>query len=103
MPTHDPLNALLSQGRDTLLPRAQARQMPGLAYTSRELFQQEKHRIFRRTWLCLGREEEVPHPGDYVTLDIMGDPIVVSRDKAGGPGLSEYVPSPRRPGGGGQR
>lgn len=66
-----------------MLPRTQARQMPGFAYTSRELFQQEKHRIFRRTWLCLGREEQVAQAGDYFTLDIMGDPIVVTRDKSG--------------------
>ena len=34
-------------------------------------------------WLYVGRAEELPNPGDYTTLRIAGEPIVIARDPAG--------------------
>lgn len=39
-------------------------------YTSQRQFELERDLIFRRTWLNLGRVEDIPHPGDYVVHDL---------------------------------
>lgn len=30
----------------------------------------ERDRVFRRVWLCLGREERIPNPGDFFVKDL---------------------------------
>ena len=78
------LAELRQQFADTQLPRRQARQMPGAVYTSSQVAALEKDRIFTATWLCVGREEEIGKPGDYLTGEVTGMPIIVARDKEGG-------------------
>jgi choline monooxygenase len=72
-----------AQFRQTMLPRAQAHQMPGQIYTSTEVYAAEKEQIFMKTWLCVGREEQVANPGDYFTGEVMAEPYVVTRNKQG--------------------
>ena len=44
--------------------------VPTETCTSPELFELERDRIFRRTWLNMGREEDLPEPGSYVVRDL---------------------------------
>jgi Rieske 2Fe-2S family protein len=53
-------------------------------YLSPELFARERERIFYREWFCVGREEELAAPGDYVVKDVAGESILVVRTKDGG-------------------
>jgi phenylpropionate dioxygenase-like ring-hydroxylating dioxygenase large terminal subunit len=39
-------------------------------YISPEFFELERDRVFRRSWLCLGREERIPKPGDFFVKDL---------------------------------
>jgi phenylpropionate dioxygenase-like ring-hydroxylating dioxygenase large terminal subunit len=39
-------------------------------YISQEYFDLERERIFRKVWLNVGREEEIPKPGDYLVKDL---------------------------------
>ncbi len=39
-------------------------------YLSEEYFEVERDAVFRRSWLNLGRVEEIPEVGDYLTKDI---------------------------------
>ena len=39
--------------------------------------------IFKKRWLQVTREEEIPNPGDYVRIDILGEPLVILRDREG--------------------
>jgi phenylpropionate dioxygenase-like ring-hydroxylating dioxygenase large terminal subunit len=39
-------------------------------YISPEFFELERDRVFSRTWLCLGREERIPKPGDFFVKDL---------------------------------
>jgi phenylpropionate dioxygenase-like ring-hydroxylating dioxygenase large terminal subunit len=39
-------------------------------YRSAEFYALEQERIFRRSWLLLGREEEIAQPGDFVRKEI---------------------------------
>lgn len=70
------------QLRSARLPLAEAATLPAQCYISPEWHQQEIAKIFRREWVCLGREDEVPSPGDYHTTTIGNEPIVVLRDRS---------------------
>lgn len=39
-------------------------------YISPETFEQEKERVFKRSWLSVGRLDQVAQPGDYFTRDL---------------------------------
>ena len=54
-----------SQTRADLLS---ARHLPGIFYTSPEIFQLEVERIFLKEWICVGRIEQYEKPGDYRAL-----------------------------------
>ena len=64
-------------------PLEQAETMPPWCYTSQEFYQEEVNRIFRKTWNFIGREDEIPATGNYVTADLIGESIIVIRDRAG--------------------
>lgn len=61
----------------------QARHAPGFVYSGPEMLEREKQAIFMKDWLFVARAEEIPNPGDYVTMRILGEPIVISRDSKG--------------------
>jgi len=54
-------------------------------YISQEYFDLERERIFRKVWLNVGREEEIPKPGDYLVKDlpVCGASILLVRGKDG--------------------
>jgi glycine betaine catabolism A len=52
-------------------------------YISPEVFADEEQRIFAREWLCVGREETIPHPGDFFTVERGGESLIVTRDAGG--------------------
>lgn len=56
-----------------------SRYPPGYLYNSDAVAALEKSRIFMREWLCIARAEEVEKPGDYLTMRIAGESIVLSR------------------------
>ena len=65
--------------RDVRRPFEQAMSMPSWCYTSETFFAREVERIFRRVWNFVGRADEIPDPGDYLTLDMFGESIIVVR------------------------
>ncbi|WKU03530.1 aromatic ring-hydroxylating dioxygenase subunit alpha [Micromonospora sp. HUAS LYJ1] len=56
---------------------------PTDAYKSPERYQEELDRIFRRTPLLVCLSGDVAEPGDFVTLDMMGVPLLVARGEDG--------------------
>ncbi|MGH6955020.1 MAG: aromatic ring-hydroxylating oxygenase subunit alpha, partial [Alphaproteobacteria bacterium] len=79
-PSKAKLRARRAEGRRT---RAPAQSLPPRCYTSPEFYALEVERILRREWLCVGRVEQVRAPGDYFSIDLMGEPLVVVRDQEG--------------------
>jgi choline monooxygenase len=67
----------------TRLPITQASTLSGFCYTSQEWYEREVEKIFSKEWICIGRAEEVAQTGDYFTVDLVGEPIVVVRDRSG--------------------
>ena len=64
-------------------PTEDARGMPPSVYTSAEFLERERETIFAKEWVCVGRTEGLTNPGDYLTYDLAGQPVVVIRDKSG--------------------
>src|SRR4051812_41352316 len=54
------------------------------AYTDAALFALEEERIFRRAWLYVGHESEVPRPGDHVLTRLGPDEVILARREDGG-------------------
>jgi phenylpropionate dioxygenase-like ring-hydroxylating dioxygenase large terminal subunit len=81
MTQHDP--ALNELRANVALPFAQARAMPKSVYTSPEFLELEMRHIFAQDWLCAGRVDALPNVGDYLTMQIAGEPIIVLRDRDG--------------------
>jgi phenylpropionate dioxygenase-like ring-hydroxylating dioxygenase large terminal subunit len=63
-------------------PPLEAETLPGWCYTSRAFYDREVDTIFRKVWNFIGREDEIPNPGDYLTFDLCGEPIIILRDRA---------------------
>ena len=53
--------------------------LPSYYYTAPEVFQRERDLIFAQEWLCAGREEELPSPGNSTVLEIAGESVLVVR------------------------
>jgi len=74
----------IGQGLEAMRgPLGRAHHVPGYIYSSFEIFQLEKERIFMKQWLCVAREEEFERAGAYMTFRIMGEPVLVVRDAEG--------------------
>lgn len=57
--------------------------LPSSWYRSPEVYRAEKERIFCREWIAACREEELPHPGDYRVLEVLGESILLVRNRDG--------------------
>jgi phenylpropionate dioxygenase-like ring-hydroxylating dioxygenase large terminal subunit len=74
---------LLPHFEASVKPVNEARLLPPAVYSSAEFFEFERQAIFEREWLCVGRVDEIPENGSYMTITLVGEPLVVVRDKAG--------------------
>ena len=54
------------------------------AYTDPAVFALEQERIFRRAWLYVAHESEVPRAGDYVLRRLGPDEVLLVRGEDGG-------------------
>jgi phenylpropionate dioxygenase-like ring-hydroxylating dioxygenase large terminal subunit len=57
--------------------------LPAQCYTDPAFYELEKERMFRRSWLSVGRTEQVSNPGDYFAINLFGEPLIIVRDKGG--------------------
>jgi len=62
-------------------PLADARTLPSQWYVSEDVFALEQEHIFRKTWQYAGTTAQLQKPGDFFTVEILGEPIVVVRDR----------------------
>lgn len=71
--------AAIALANNVALPFEQSLAMPTSVYTSEEFLQQELDQIFGHDWFCAGRASALAKPGDYLTLELAGQPIMVVR------------------------
>jgi len=69
--------------QNATMPFEKAYAMPKSVYTSEEFLEQELDHIFSKDWFCAGRADALKNVGDYTTLELAGQPIMVVRDKDG--------------------
>ena len=55
----------------------------GSVYTDPQVFAAEMERIFERTWVYVGHESELPAAGDYKTVVVGTQPLILSRHEDG--------------------
>lgn len=65
------------------VPLEQAWAMPAHYYTDPEMYRLEEEVIFRRSWIPVGRVDQVEKPGDFFTFDLAGTPLIIVRGKDG--------------------
>jgi phenylpropionate dioxygenase-like ring-hydroxylating dioxygenase large terminal subunit len=76
------LEGLLSELQASAdLPLSQSRTLPAAAYASAAFYQWEEKYIFRAEWQCIAHLSQLPDIGDFLTLDLLGEPLVIVRDK----------------------
>jgi Rieske 2Fe-2S family protein len=62
---------------------AGARTLPAQWYVSPETYAAERERIFAHEWICVGRTERIENPGDFFTIALAGESLIVTRDREG--------------------
>lgn len=78
------LSTLLAEiGRTAALPFEQATTLPSGAYTDPAFTALEVEKLFAADWICVGRTDEIPEPGDYLTHRIVETPVMVMRQADG--------------------
>ncbi len=57
--------------------------LPRAFYTDDAVYRADLDRIWRRGWLFAGHSCQIPHPGDYFTLEVGADSVIVIRGDTG--------------------
>ena len=64
-------------------PLHRAATLPGSLFSDPAVFARETRALFRNAWACVGREDEIPAPGDYRTYEVAGSGVILLRDSGG--------------------
>ena len=65
------------------LPLADASTPPSRWYTDPRIFELEKQTVFARSWQMAGRADQVREAGQYITVELAGEPILLVRGRDG--------------------
>lgn len=58
------------------LPLEQAWTLPPAAYLREDIHDLEVDRIFRRSWFPVARVDQLAEPGDFLAMDVLGQPLL---------------------------
>ncbi|MEU9015811.1 aromatic ring-hydroxylating dioxygenase subunit alpha [Streptomyces sp. NPDC048479] len=61
----------------------QGRGLPLSWYTGQGILDLEQQRLFRASWQYIGSADQVREPGQFVTAEVAGIPVVIVRDNEG--------------------
>lgn len=79
----DPLEPARKATAEMLQTRERTYSLPQPFYTDERLFQIDMQEIFHKEWLIAGMTCEIPAKGNYITLQIGKNPIIVIRGAEG--------------------
>lgn len=80
---HPLVERLLGEVRAMGEEGVQRSMLPAGCYTEPAFFEFERREVFARSWICVGREEEIPEPGDVLPAEVAGEPMIVVRGEDG--------------------
>ncbi len=69
--------------KNLILDRKFGESLPQEFYNSKEMFDLDIKYIFNREWIAVGTEVEIPNNGDYITVKIAHNSIIILRDTDG--------------------
>ncbi len=77
--------ARVAEMREMLAETASAaddapRGLPGCFYNDEAFFNHECRTVLHQGWHCVGRADEFAEQGDYLTLNLLGEPLIIVRD-----------------------
>ena len=78
---HAPIDRLAAQR--VLAPFGQSRTFPAEAYRSAELLDWEERHFFERSWVCLGRTEDLFSDGEIRAVEVGTEGLLLTRDRHG--------------------
>ncbi|HKP47118.1 MAG TPA: aromatic ring-hydroxylating dioxygenase subunit alpha [Pyrinomonadaceae bacterium] len=73
-----PLNEILEE-YDPTAPLERAWTIPASWYTNSDFYNLELESVFARSWQMVARMDQLAQPGQFVTADVAGEPILVVR------------------------
>lgn len=83
-PPELPVSEILTEiERIADLPLSQSTTLPPQAYTSEEFFRWEIANLFENDWIALCHVSQIPNTGDFLNLEVFGEPLIVLRTKEG--------------------
>ncbi len=57
--------------------------IPSTFYTDTAVFLLEKQKVFGKSWQVVGHRDQLARPGDYLTTELMGEPLLLVRGAQG--------------------
>ena len=75
-PLHPDIAAVLDGLDASDQPVESARVLPPEAYRSAAFYEFEMAAVYMRSWLCVGRAQQIPNAGDYLALTLAHEPIL---------------------------
>jgi choline monooxygenase len=57
--------------------------LPAPFYTDAAIFAEERDRVFGRTWQVVGHRHQLTNPGDFFTIELQGEPLLLVRGAQG--------------------
>lgn len=80
--TTGPLDSLFAAILETAAkPRERSMTLPAAAYTDPAFAEFETQEIFKKEWISLCHVSQIPNAGDFVRVDLCGEPMLVVRGK----------------------
>jgi len=69
-------------------PATAPKSLPGYFYTDQDYFEHECTTLLKRGWHCVGRVDEIAKIGDFITVHLLAEPVIIVRDESGIKALS---------------
>ncbi len=79
----DHLRGILDQLDESIADLESCISLPPEVYTSEAWFEFEKRAVWDREWICVGHVGHIPETGDYTSITINDDPLLVLRGLEG--------------------
>jgi phenylpropionate dioxygenase-like ring-hydroxylating dioxygenase large terminal subunit len=65
------------------IPSLGAKSLPQKYFVSPDIFANEQSEIFSKEWLLVAHQSQIANAGDYIVQQVIGESLIVIRDKAG--------------------
>jgi phenylpropionate dioxygenase-like ring-hydroxylating dioxygenase large terminal subunit len=78
-----PTNLAPEFPKTTEILTADAKSLSQPYFVSPEIFAKEQEKIFSKQWVLVGHQSQIAKAGDYFTIEVAGESLIIVRDKRG--------------------